>query len=103
MYHSILGLRVIKKKKVQKLIDTFVARSFQCANNTPKSTRNESEIQGYLAHKKPPPPPRTVTGPYAQAYCRVQRKGRRRALRRSSLISTLPGLFFLITLKPRVE
>ena len=28
-------------------------------------------IQGYLAHKKPPPPPRTAIGPYAYAYCRV--------------------------------
>jgi len=28
-------------------------------------------VQGYLNHKKPPPPPRTAIGRYAYAYCRV--------------------------------
>ena len=28
-------------------------------------------LQGYLAHKKCPPPPRTTIGPWAYAYCRV--------------------------------
>jgi len=33
------------------------------------------DAQGYLAHKKPPPPPRTIIGPWAQSYCRVLGRG----------------------------
>ena len=32
-------------------------------------------MQGYLAHKKQPPPPRTPLGPQAWSYCRVLRGG----------------------------
>jgi len=28
-------------------------------------------LQGYLAHKEQPPPPRTTIGPWAYSYCRV--------------------------------
>ena len=28
-------------------------------------------LQGYLAHKKTPLPPRTAVGPQAEGYCRV--------------------------------
>ena len=34
-----------------------------------------SSCQGYLAHKKPPPPPRTAIGASAWSYCRVLRGG----------------------------
>jgi len=32
-----------------------------------------SEVQGYLAHKKTPPPPGITIGAYALSYCRVLR------------------------------
>jgi len=44
VYHSTLGSRVIKKKK-----ETRAARTAR-------------ELQGYLAHKNTPPPPRTAIG-----------------------------------------
>ena len=31
----------------------------------------EGGLQGYLAHKKQPPPPRTTMGPWVKTYCRV--------------------------------
>ena len=32
-------------------------------------------LQGYLAHKKQPPPPRTTIGTLVQSYCRVLGEG----------------------------
>jgi len=49
LYHSTLGLRVIKKKKKSVL------------HWGGRHTRSQT-IQGYLAHKKLPPPPSTTAG-----------------------------------------
>ena len=34
-----------------------------------------TSVQGHLAHKKPPPPPRTALRAWAWSYCRVLRSG----------------------------
>ena len=34
-------------------------------------TARSVSLQGYLAHKKTHPPPRTIAGPLAEAYCRL--------------------------------
>ena len=63
VYHSTLGVRVIKKKikGPPQSPEVFQSRmTLLCI---------EPSVQGYLAHKKLPPP-RVVIGPYAEAYCR---------------------------------
>jgi len=61
VYHSTLGLRVIKKKKKRKGAHTASnsrapARGVSCRSPATGAIRPPFGLHGYLAHKKPPTP-----------------------------------------------
>ena len=85
VYHSILGLRVIKKNMVSicksiypgsvgcrtsHLLHAFALSFFE---RSVKTMRYHSRVrlQGYLAQRKQLQPPRATIGSYAESYCRV--------------------------------
>jgi len=67
VYHSTLGFRVIKKKKNSQLSRTRFAPGMS------------QGLQGYLAHKKPPPP-RTLQYAYSRGCHRGCSKFRTRSV-----------------------
>ena len=61
LYHSTLGIRVIKKKKLPT-----GGEQPRLTWAQPRQVAKVEDLQGYLAHKK-----RTTKGAASQPYCRV--------------------------------